>query len=104
MTTMTPLPPVTEASAWMRGTAGAQVRRIARLGLDPHAHTGPVIIAPLVGRITTHGTEDDRRCDRCGRHVGPAERYYVGAYVPVPRVRLIVGLCDVHAQAEGVTL
>lgn len=103
MSTTTPLPPVTEASAWLRGTAGAQLRRIARLGLDPHGVAGPAIVAPLVGRITTPGTEDDRRCDRCGRHVDASGRYFVGIYVPAPGVRLVVGLCAEHARAEGVT-
>lgn len=100
--TLTPHPPITEPSAWMRGTGAAQVRRIRALGLDPDTLGGPLILAPLVGRLTEHSSEDDRRCDRCGRYCDPSEPYVVLTYGAAARVLLVGGLCELHAQAEGV--
>lgn len=94
---------VTEASAWLRGTAGAQLRRLRQMGAPLDDPACPLFLAPLVGRLTEHGTEDDRRCDRCGRYCPPSEVYLVGMYAPHPRVRFVVGLCAEHAAVEGVT-
>ena len=103
MSTTTTAPHViTEASAWLRGTGGAQLRRVRALFPDLDEPDAPMFLAPLVGRLTERGTEDDRRCDRCGRYCPPNEDYWPGLYAPHPRVRLVLGLCDAHAHAEGV--
>lgn len=104
MSATTTPPVVTEASAWLRGTAGAQLRRLRKMGAPLDEPTCPLFLAPLVGRLTERDTEDDRRCDRCGRYCAPSEVYAVGLYAPHPRVRFVVGLCAAHAEAEGVAL
>lgn len=105
MTTTTALPPITEPSAWCRSTGAAQAHRAERMtGDEMRSPTGPLVLAPLVGRLTHHGTEDDRRCDRCGRYVPPGEVYVVGLYFARPRLALVLGLCGSHAAAEGVEL
>ncbi|MBK8732852.1 MAG: hypothetical protein IPL93_08320 [Actinomycetales bacterium] len=100
--TTTPAAVVTEPTAWLRGTAGAQLRRAARLGLDPHDAAGPMIVAPLVGRMSIPGSREDRTCDRCGRYCGPAELFHPLAYRAAVALVLIGGLCTEHAAAEGV--
>lgn len=102
MSAPTMLPPITEPSAWCRATGAAQARRAERMMGDLSGATGPLVIAPLVGRLTEHGTEADRTCDRCGRYVPPGEDYVAGVYRPRPRLVLVLGLCVEHARAEGV--
>ncbi|USQ78296.1 hypothetical protein NF556_11590 [Ornithinimicrobium faecis] len=94
---------ISEPTAWCRITGAAQARRAERLtGLDLDDPRAPVVLAPMVGTLTEHGTEADRTCDRCGHWSPPDEVYCPGLYWPRPRLALVLGLCARCADAEGV--
>jgi len=93
---------VSEPSHWLRDRAGAQLRRLRALGMDPHAEEGPVIIAPLAGTLPAPGARADRTCDRCGLYCPPGVMFWPLAHRPTHRVMLVGGLCGEHARAEGV--
>ncbi len=81
----------------MRGAAARRVRQIDAMRLDLDGQT--TVVAPL-GRPTTPGSDDDRRCDRCGASTPIGELFYPVVVRPTPWLALVGGLCGVCADKE----
>lgn len=87
-----------EPSAWLRAAVARRVAQVKAQGLDPHDPDGPLIVAPL-GRT---GGDDEHRCDRCQTDCREGGRLWCGAVEVGSSLRLVIGLCPVCADLEGI--
>lgn len=93
-----------EPTAWLRGTAARRLRMPDLACVDEVTADGRHVVAYLVPpNSSADRAEWETRCDRCHHICTSGEKFHGGAYKPRPGVLLLLGLCGVCADREGVS-
>ena len=95
------LPPIHEASGWLRVVSARRCRDARRAGLNPDGH-GPLIVLPI-GPGCARGSREDRSCDRCHAYVPVGESFWLFGWQAAPTLILTGGLCTACHTHEGWT-